>query len=510
MLCQPAPSRSWFSPTALDKVRRLRHRHRRVAWGAGSHSERGAVLNVHELVFGVTIPFVDLWRFGRRVEPLRRVLAEREQWDPERLRSWQVERLREILIHCDRRVPFYRRRFRECGFDPSRFEDPSQLAGIPFLTKEDIRAHTPELFAEGVSRRGIKRGRTGGSTGEPTAFFQSREEAAWFEAVVRRCYDWLGIRPGERIVKIAGLVYWKDWRRPVIDFVNTYFRNLRSLPAPSLSDELIESYIRRLNQMRPPVLYGYPSAMELLSRRIVETGQKVPSVRVVWTSSEALLDSQRTLIREAFGVEPFDGYGGAETPIAIECEAHKGLHVFQHAKWVEVVDDEGRPVAPGAAGRVLVTLFHNRVWPFVRYDTGDIAEVMPEEEPCPCGVRLPRFRRVQGRTGDILVTADGRRVTIANVTLVFGAIHAHVRAYQLYQETPEVIEVRIVRTPTFTTDTESYVERSLRRFLGPHVRLAFRYVEDIEVTPAGKRRILVSRVSETGAAGRVERVPTRP
>ncbi len=474
-------------------------------------------MNIHEFVFDATIPFVDLWRFGKRIDPLKRVLEEREGWDPERLRSWQVERLRDILVHCDRHVPFYRRRFREVGFDPSRFDDPSQLEVVPALTKDDIRAHAHELFAEGLSRRGIKRGNTGGSTGVPTPFFLSREEAAWFEAVVRRCYDWLGIRPGDRIVKIAGLTYWKDWRLPFIQFVNTYFRNLRSLPAPYLSDDLMDSYILTLNQMRAPVLYGYPSAIELLARRMIETGRKVPSVRVVWTSSETLLDHQRALVREAFGIEPFDGYGGAETPIAIECRAHQGLHVFQHAKYVEVVDERGRAVPPGRTGRVLVTQFFNRVWPMVRYDLGDLAEWMPDGDPCPCGVRLPKFRRIHGRTGDILVTPDGRRVTIANVTLVFGSIHDQVRAYQLYQDRPDAIEVRIVPTRSFTTATETHIERSLRRFLGDEVHLVFRHVDDIELTPAGKRRILVctlpgvgSRPSAGSPSGRVEPVQEKP
>lgn len=445
------------------------------------------------------VPGVDLWRFGRRIGPLSRRLAERERWEPDRLRAWQVERARNILTHCARRVPFYRRRFREHGFDPEHMDDLSAIQVLPPLTKDDIRSHVGDLFAEGASRRFVKRGRTGGSTGEPTPFFLSREEAAWFEAVVRRCWDWMGVRPGARLVKIAGRTYTSDWRRPVISFVSTPLRNTYALPAPYLDDALIDTYIETLARLRAEVPYGYPSSMEMLSRRLLETGRRLSSVRVVWTSSETLLDSQRDLIHRAFGFQPFDGYGGGDGPIAMECWAHRGLHVFQHSRLVEVVDDQGRSVPPGGTGRVLVTQFFNRAWPFVRYDTGDLAEVLPDDAPCPCGVRLPRFARIHGRTGDILVTPDGRRVTIANVTLVFGPIHDRVRAYQLYQERFDEIEVRIVRTPAFDEQTESYVERSLRLFVGSRVRLRYRYLDDIPVTPAGKRRILVSALAREGA-----------
>lgn len=465
-------------------------------------NSRKALSSVGDLLF-------QFLRFRRTTRPLEVELERRERWSPEAIQDWQIEQLRQILSHCAHHVPYYRALFRRVGFDPDRVKERSDLGVLPPLTKDLIRSHGQDLFADGVSQSDLKKGRTGGSTGEPTPFYLSREEAAWFEALVRRCRDWIGVRPGDRMVKIAGRPYTSDWRRPFIQFVNTRLRNIRSLPAPYLSDSLLDSYIRALEKMRPPVLYGYPSAMELLSRRMLERDRRLPSVRVVWTSSESLLDHQRALIREAFGCEPFDGYGGGDAPLAMECRAHQGLHVFQHARFIEVVDERGLAVPAGGTGRVLVTLFFNRAWPYVRYDTGDLAEVMPEDRPCPCGVRLPRFRRIHGRTGDILVTPDGRRATVANVTLVFGPIHDRVRAYQFFQERPDEIEVRIVPTQTYSKETEEYIERSLRLFLGCDVRLTFRKVDDIVLTPAGKRRILVSTLPVARMAGQSETRPHR-
>ena len=48
------------------------------------------------------------------------------------------------------------------------------------------------------------------------------------------------------------------------------------------------------------------------------------------------------------------------------------LHVNAESVLVEVVDDAGRPVAPGQSGRVVVTPFGSTPMPLIRYDQGDI------------------------------------------------------------------------------------------------------------------------------------------
>jgi phenylacetate-coenzyme A ligase PaaK-like adenylate-forming protein len=61
---------------------------------------------------------------------------------------------------------------------------------------------------------------------------------------------------------------------------------------------------------------------------------------------------------------------------------------------VEVLDEEGRPCAPGETGRVVATSLNNFAMPLIRYETGDTAEV---GAPCPCGRGLPVLTRIMGR-----------------------------------------------------------------------------------------------------------------
>ena len=123
---------------------------------------------------------------------------------------------------------------------------------------------------------------------------------------------------------------------------------------------------------------------------------------------EALQDFQRDLFARVFQCECYSYYGAFETSaIACECPEHSGYHVAAENVIVEVVDVEGRPVAPGQEGRVLTTNLHNYGMPMIRYEIGDLA--VTSDRQCPCGRGLPLLAAVNGRTADVLHTTDGRQ-----------------------------------------------------------------------------------------------------
>ena len=75
------------------------------------------------------------------------------------------------------------------------------------------------------------------------------------------------------------------------------------------------------------------------------------------SDSEALLPTTRALIARAFGADPTDVYGLVElSNFAFECRHRCGLHVTADTHVVEVLDDDGRPAAPGTQGRIVVKL----------------------------------------------------------------------------------------------------------------------------------------------------------
>jgi phenylacetate-CoA ligase len=68
-------------------------------------------------------------------------------------------------------------------------------------------------------------------------------------------------------------------------------------------------------------------------------------------------------------------------------------------KIVEIVDpDSGRQLDPGKMGEVVATSF-NKVYPLVRFGTGDLSVLTVDR--CPCGRTSPRLVRIMGRVDQV-------------------------------------------------------------------------------------------------------------
>ena len=78
--------------------------------------------------------------------------------------------------------------------------------------------------------------------------------------------------------------------------------------------------------------------------------------------------------------------------LGAECERHEGLHLTAEQTLLEIVDDEGHPVAPGTEGNVVVTDLYNYGMPFIRYRIGDVGSL--DRSACACGRSLPRIRSI--------------------------------------------------------------------------------------------------------------------
>ena len=70
----------------------------------------------------------------------------------DQLEALQLEGVKKTLITCYEKVPFYKERFDEAGFDPYAVNTLDDLAKAPFVTKQDLRDNYPyKLFAVPLS-----------------------------------------------------------------------------------------------------------------------------------------------------------------------------------------------------------------------------------------------------------------------------------------------------------------------------------------------------------------------
>ena len=118
----------------------------------------------------------------------------------------------------------------------------------------------------------------------------------------------------------------------------------------------------------------------------------------------------RALLESTFGVECFESYGFHEVQwVSVECPAHDGLHIFEDAFVVQIVDPEtGEPLPDGELGAICITELYKTGSPQFRYNIMDLSFLYPPGQ-CACGSWLRKMAPFAGR-GDNMVKLRGVNV----------------------------------------------------------------------------------------------------
>jgi phenylacetate-CoA ligase len=419
------------------------------------------------------------------------------QWlSRESLEELQAMKLRRLVRHAYRHVPFYRERMREAGVTPDDIQGVSDLALLPLLTKQDVRENLYfDIMSDNHDKRDVLRITTSGSTGEPFVCFVDRSQLEFRWAATIRAMMWTGWRPGDRQVRLWHQTIGMSRSQVLRERADAWFLRRSFIPAYEISDATLAAFVRAIERAHPTLMDGYAESFNVLARYVSEHGGLPVTPKGIISSAQQLPESTRQIIEEAFGCRVFDKYGSREfSGIAYECDAHTGHHVVGEGYIVEVLRG-GKPCPPGEIGEVVITDINNACLPFIRYRIGDLTEVIDPAFRCPCGRGLPMIGSIQGRVQSVIVGADGQYVPGTFFAHLFKDFDHAIWQYQVVQEKRGSLTLRIVPAGRYSESAHEEIVSLLRRFLGARTQVNVEIVGSIPLVRTGKRLPAVSNVT---------------
>ena len=324
-----------------------------------------------------------------------------ETGDRADLEAGQLEDLKRTVDHALRTV-FYRERLKAVGVESGNdIHSLGDLKRIPYTTKDDLRGAYPYGLLAADLDEVVRIHVSSGTTGIPTVIYHTAGDLD----------NWAELSARSIVATGAG-------KRDVFQNMMTYglftgglglhygAERVGMLVIPAGSGNT-QRQIKLMKDFSTTAVHATPSYMLHLAARMREGGidPSSLSIKKAFVGAEPHSENVRLKIEELYGIDVYNSYGLSEMngpAVAFECVHKKGMHVWEDAYIMEIVDAEtGEAVAGGGEGELVFTTLKRQATPLLRYRTRDLSSL--QDSACECGRIHRRIGRIKGRTDDMLI-----------------------------------------------------------------------------------------------------------
>jgi phenylacetate-CoA ligase len=345
----------------------------------------------------------------------------------------QFEKLCDLVRFASSNIPFYRDFYHKAGFSADQLKTWDDWQQVPVITKSDLQGVA--LADRSLhDKKGLKIN-TGGTSGQPLDFYLDRQAFAREWAHMHYIWKARGYQPQHLKLTFRGKHF--DTAKPLrYNAVHNEYVVNASVPMSQVVEAVAQ--LPRTSVVR--WLHGYPSLVAEFAHFL----EQMPEVKVAEFRSRlfgVLLGSEfpapiyRSVIERVLSNNVVSWYGHSEMALLARettTNVYESLPTYGYTEAVSGNSNNEH--------RLVCTSLHNRVHPFIRYDTGDLIEPVSRHR---CALS---FRITEGRFGDFVYDRQGNRHALT--AIIFGRHHPvfdQLQHLQVREEAPG--RVTLVVTP---------------------------------------------------------------
>ena len=323
---------------------------------------------------------------------------------PERIKEFQEKLLGRHLTYLKEKSPYYNRLFKSYGIDIARIRHLEDLVRIPFTEKKDLQLYNDD-FCCVPRNRIIDYITTSGTLGDPVLFGCTEKDLQRLAFNEKKSFECAGLT-GDSVVQLMTTLD----KRFMAGMA--YFLGLREMGAGIIrvGNGIPELQWDTIHRFHPDTIMCVPSfILKLIDyAEAHDIDWRTSSIRRIIGIGEGLREQNfelnllgRQIHNRWPDVQLFATYSSTEMGATFsECEYGMGGHVHPELIIVEIIGEDGFPVADGQPGEVVVTTLGVEGMPLLRFRTGDVA--CKHVEQCRCGRWSYRLSPLLGRKHNMI------------------------------------------------------------------------------------------------------------
>lgn len=432
--------------------------------------------NYHKFVQHIVFPFVDIF-IGTMLSKSYCTISTLNKLNRNNVEIFQLYNLRKLLKYAYEKTSYYNNLFKKLNiteFENFKIED---LKLIPKMTKKILKENYDDFISKDIANIKHKKHSTGGSTGEPLVFLLDLKSWSMTWAQNLCAWESIGYNIGDKMLLLGSSSIFNQSKDQ--KYIHLLFKQY-PYSGVNMSDEASSGCIDFINKNRILFLYGYASALYMLSKYVLKNKIDL-KLKGVFPTSEICPEYYKDSYKKAFNCAVLDCYGARDGGInAFQCK--EGNY---HLSINSIVMN----ATSGDPNNILVTDLFNYAMPFINYEVGDMMELSNDE--CNCGNSSYISHKIIGRKEDVIEFSTGDKITGPGWTILFKDLN--VEKYRIVKQAGDNLLIQLVILPSYNRKAEEkIIFQTFKKNLNEKVKIKIEYLNNLVFRNNGKASYFIS------------------
>jgi len=401
--------------------------------------------------------------------------------------EYKLLKMKESVLYAYENTAYYKSTFDYLHISPSDINDLKDFQRLPFIDKDIVRENFAALTVKSYPANKTFFVTTGGTSGAPMKFLQSKNVWAKELAFVMSYFAKYAYKPSMLKVSFRGgefddLPSNKFWK------YNPVHNEMHFSPF-HINEKNIEYYVKDLNTQKPLYFHTYPSSLLLFIEQMKNKGIQLNyQLKAIFLISENYSMKDIKKIKSFFACPVSSFYGHSERLIFAPTSTDD-LSIYKADNrygLFELIDQSGQPIHENnQRGEIIGSSFDNFAMPLLRYKTNDFTNFVDHGNN--------EISMIEGRwTQEYLVGKDGLKLYLTALNM-HSDIFKNVIKYQFHQNKPAHAELHVIVNKLFQESDKKNVLKALEQKAGHAITFDIRIVEQLELTSRGKFKNIVQK-----------------
>jgi len=401
--------------------------------------------------------------------------------------EYELLKLKETIVYAYENTDYYKELFDNLGISPHDINERKDLEELPTIDKTIVREKYDKLIVKKIPSNKFFYVTTGGTSGAPMKFLQSKNIWTKEVAFVMNYFEKYGFTTsmikasfrGGNFDNLVNNVFWK---------LNPHANEIHFSPF-HINDKTIKFYVDELNRKKIKYFQTYPSSIRLLIESMKKNNLQLDyQVDTVFLISENISDCDVSLIKSFFNCNISSFFGHSERLIFAPNFSNdlSSYQIDRRYGLFELIDSNQNIITDNnSIGEMVGTSFDNYVMPLIRYRTHDMTSYLDKDNFI--------INSIEGRWKQEYLSGRNGMKSYLTALNMHSDIFKNVIKYQFIQLQPGYADLCLHVRNEFSDIDKKLIIDALNKKAGHMISFHIKIVDNFIFTHRGKFKNIIKK-----------------